>query len=216
MDVQERTGADEESASQVVVQDSPGPTPASHRVDFGAHLEANYQRLVAQLYAITLDPGEAHDAVQDAYSRAWKRWPEVGAGPDPTGWVRRVAVRSTHRSWRRVLERAGLARRRSIGDGDPRSAALLEALARLTPAERRAVVLFHMVGLSRGEIAALEQVGTGTVRERLGRAHHVVSEGLADELPGVLGLPPETGGHDYGSHEYSSPATGPHHDEEQR
>jgi RNA polymerase sigma factor (sigma-70 family) len=191
VDVREHAEADEVSASQVVVQDDPEPTPASQRVDFGAHLEANYQRLVAQLYAITLDPGEAHDVVQDAYSRAWKRWPEVGSGPDPTGWVRRVAVRSTHRSWRRALGRLGLARPRSIGDGDSRTGALLAALARLTPAERRVVVLFHMVGMTRSEIAALEQVSTGTVRDRLGRAHLVVSEGLADELPSVLGIPAE-------------------------
>lgn len=177
----------DESASQVVVQDAPEPTPASLRVDFGAHLEANYQRLVAQLYAITLDPAEAHDAVQDAYSRAWRRWSEVGSLPDPTGWVRRVAVRSTHRSWRRAMRRLGLARPRPVGDGEPRTTALLDALARLTPAERRVVVLFHMVGLTRAEIAVLEQVGLPTVRERLGRAHGVVTEGLADALPSVLG-----------------------------
>lgn len=177
-----------ESAGQVVVQDAPLPAPASLRVDFGAHLEAHYQRLVAQLYAITLDPGEAHDAVQDAYSRAWRRWSEVGSGPDPTGWVRRVAVRSTHRSWRGALRSAGILRARSIGDGDSRTGALLAALARLSPAERRAVVLFHMVGLDSGRIAALERTSTATVRARLGRAHRVVSEGLADELPSVLGL----------------------------
>lgn len=196
VDVQERAAGDEVSSAQVVVQDAPEPSPASHRVDFGAHLEANYQRLVAQLYAITLDPGEAHEAVQDAYSRAWKRWPEVGAGPDPTAWVRRVAVRSTHRSWRRALHRFGLARPRPIGDGDSRTGALLASLGRLSPAERRVVVLFHMVGMSRAEIAALEQVSAGTVRERLGRAHHVVSEGLADVLPSVLGIPEHGHPHD--------------------
>src|SRR3954463_13762483 len=58
------------SAGPQVVQDAPVPTPAQLRVDFGAHLETNYRRLVAQLYAITLDPAEAHSAVQDAYSRA--------------------------------------------------------------------------------------------------------------------------------------------------
>lgn len=177
-----------ESAGQVVVQDAPLPAPPSLRVDFGAHLEAHYQRLVAQLYAITLDPGEAHEAVQDAYSRAWRRWSQVGSGPDPTGWVRRVAVRSTHRSWRRPLRRVGLVRPRPIGDGDSRTTALLAALARLSPAERRVVVLFHMVGLDRGEIAALERISTAGVRDRLGRAHQVVSEGLADELPSALGF----------------------------
>lgn len=177
-----------ESAPQVAVQDIPPPSPVSQRADFGAHLEANYQRLVAQLFAITLDAGEAHDVVQDAYSRAWRRWSEVGSSADPTAWVRRVAVRSTQRSWRRLLGRLGLARPRPVGDGDPRTAALLAALARLPVAERRVVVLYHMVGMSHGEIASLEQTGVGTVRARLGRAHLVVSEGMAEQLPSVLGL----------------------------
>ena len=56
--------------------------------------------------------------------------------------------------------------------------------------ERRAVVLFHMVGMARRDIAALEQVPEETVLYRLRRAHQVVSEGLADELPSILGVAP--------------------------
>ncbi len=175
----------------VVVQDAPAPRPHSLRVDFGEHLEDNYQRLVAQLYAITLDAGEAHDVVQDAYSRAWRKWSEIGRSPDPTDWVRRVAVRSTQRSWRRVLTTLGLARPSPVGDCDPRTAALLAALARLGIGERRVAVLFHMAGMSKREIAALEQVPVDAVDARLRRAHHVITEGLADELESVLGPPVE-------------------------
>ena len=93
--------------------DDPGyATPASAplrpeelRADFGAHFEGHYQRLVAQLYAITLNPAEAHDVVREAYSRAWRKWAEIGASADPAAWVRRVAVRSTMRSWRRAVAR---------------------------------------------------------------------------------------------------------------
>lgn len=172
-----------------VVQDDPDASRLSLRTDFGAHLEANYQRLVAQLYAITLDSGEAHDAVQDAYSRAWRNWAEIGRSADPTGWIRRVAVRSTQRSWRRMLAWLGVSGPRPVGDsGDPRTVAVLRALGRLPAPERRAVVLYHMVGMSVGEIAALERTSEITVRTRLGRAHQVVTEGMADALPSVLGL----------------------------
>jgi RNA polymerase sigma-70 factor (ECF subfamily) len=170
--------------------------PAELRVDFGAHLEANYQRLVAQLFAITLDPGEAHDVVQDAYSRAWRSWVAIGRTPDPSAWIRRVAVRSTIRSWRRVAARFGVGRPRAIGAGaDPRTRALLDALARLSPAERRAVVLHHMAGASVEEIAAVEQVSRGLVEARLARARHVVTEGMADVLPDVLGGDGPDGGY---------------------
>ena len=178
------------AGTQVVPEPPPLPvaSAAGLRADFGAHLEANYQRLVAQLYAITLDPGEAHDLVQDAYSRAWRSWATIGRSPDPSAWVRRVAVRSSARSWRRTLARIGIARTRPVPDGvDERTAALLGALGRLSPAERRAVVQFHMAGSSLEEIAAVEQVGVGIVQARLARARRVVTEGMADVLSAVLG-----------------------------
>ncbi|MGI5130852.1 RNA polymerase sigma factor [Pseudonocardia sp. CA-107938] len=178
---------DAEYEAAQIDQDAPSGAAAQLRIDFGAHLEANYQRLVAQLYAITLDPGEAHEAVQDAYSRAWRNWAKIGREPDPAAWVRSVAVRSTMRSWRRMLGAIGLGRRRGVADGvDPRTHVLLQALGRLKPAERRAVVLYHMAGVSVEEIAAVEQVAAEIVESRLGAARHVVVEGLADELPAVL------------------------------
>lgn len=169
---------DSRAATEVVPVDSL-PSPAQLRVDFGAHFEANYQRLVAQLYAITLDAGEAHDVVQDAYSRAWRNWAVVGRSSDPSMWIRNVAVRSTIRSWRRVLARVGIARPQPIGDGvDPRTGVLLSALRRLPPPERRSIVLSYMAGVSVGEIAALEEISPGTVQARLSRGRYVVTEGL--------------------------------------
>ncbi len=179
-------------AAAEVVQDDPAPSPAQLRVDFGAHLEAHYQRLVAQLFAITLDPGEAHDVVQDAYSRAWRSWAEISRSPDPTAWIRRIAVRSTIRSWRRVLSRVGIGGPRSVVDGaDGRTGALLSALGRLPAAERRCVVLFHMAGMSLDGIAALERATPGSVQARLCRAQQVVTAGMAQVLPAVPGLAPE-------------------------
>ena len=164
------------SAGTQVVQDAPAPTPAQLRVDFGAHLEANYRRLVAQLYAITLDPAEAHSAVQDAYSRAWRTWATVSRSTDSVGWVRRVAVRSTIRSWRRLRLRS----RRPVGPSpDTQTGAVLAALRGLPAAERRCVVLHHMAGAPVKEIAAVEGVSVGTTAARLARAQKVVSDRLA-------------------------------------
>jgi DNA-directed RNA polymerase specialized sigma24 family protein len=193
-----RAAAESSPTGTPVVRQMPGGTPAALRVDFGAHLEANYQRLVAQLFAITLDPGEAHDVVQDAYSRAWRSWAGIGRTPDPSAWVRRVAVRSTIRSCRRVLARFGIGRPRGIGAGvDPRTRALLRALGRLSPAERRAVVLHHMAGTSLEEIAAIEQTSTTIVQARLTRGRYVVTEGMADVLEDVLDNQDSCDGSDY-------------------
>ena len=168
--------------------------PDQLRADFGAHFEANYQRLVAQLYAITLNPAEAHDVVREAYSRAWRRWTEVGSSADPTGWVRRVAVRSTMRSWRRTAARLGLRGGRTLVEGgEPRTRAILTALSRLQDTERRAVVLVDMAGVPVVEVASLEQVPPGTVAARLSRARRVVGDALAEFGPISFGPDGEVG-----------------------
>jgi DNA-directed RNA polymerase specialized sigma24 family protein len=171
--VSQRADLDDVSDGTALVRRPTTSSPAELRVDFGAHLEANYQRLVAQLYAITLNPGEAHDVVQDAYSRAWRSWVAIGRTPDPSAWIRRP---------------------RAIGSGvDARTRAILKSLARLSPAERRAVVLFHMAGATVEEIAAIEQASETLVHARLTRGRHVVTEGMADVLPDVLGDAAATG-----------------------
>lgn len=178
----------EERAGRVVGE-QPVPTRAALRADFGAHFETHYQRLVAQLFAITLDARVAHDAVQDAYAGAWRRWDEVGRAADPAAWVRHVAVRSTMTGWRSLIERLGVRPRAlTAGDGvEERTRVLLAALARMPAAERRAVVLFHMAGLAPHEIAAIECVWPDRIRARLVNAHQFVIEGLADALPAMPG-----------------------------
>ncbi|ANY08750.1 RNA polymerase sigma factor [Pseudonocardia sp. HH130630-07] len=165
------------------------------RADFGAHLEAYYPRLVAQLYAITLNPQEAHDVVQDAYSRAWRRWSTLRAadpGPDAedpaVGWVRRVALRTSmrHRFFRRR-------RRPAAEETDPRTGALLEALGRLVAADRRAVVLHHMAGLPVRAVADLESASEHDVRRRLARGREIVTEGMAEVLEEIIGAPEPRG-----------------------
>jgi DNA-directed RNA polymerase specialized sigma24 family protein len=179
-EVEQSADATEASAEPTVTH----RRPEQLRSDFGAHFEAHYQRLVAQLYAITLNPAEAHDVVREAYSRAWRRWTEVGSSADPTGWVRRVAVRSTMRSWRRTAARLGLRGGRTLVEGgEPRTRAILTALSRLRDTERRAVVLVDMAGVPVVEVASLEQVPPGTVAARLSRARRVVGDALAEFGP---------------------------------
>jgi RNA polymerase sigma-70 factor (ECF subfamily) len=98
------------------------------------------------------------------------------------------------------MDKLGVGRPRPVVDAvDARTGALLAALRRLPAAERRCVVLSHMAGASLGEIAAIEQLPLGTVQARLARARMVVSEGLADVLPEVLGTGmPTDDGYGYG------------------
>lgn len=165
--------------------------PSGLRADFGAHLEAHYPRLVGQLFAITLDSGTAHDLVQEAYSRAWRNWSEIRSG-DAEAWVRRVAVRSSASTWRRLAARLG-ARGAQVQDQaglDPRTAAVLRTLARIPLDERRTAVMVHMAGMGVREVAALERVSPGTVQARLNRVGSLLVEAVAG-LGGIELLAPE-------------------------
>lgn len=197
-------GAEPPPISGAMVQQHRTLPHGELRADFGAHLETYYPRLVAQLYAITLNPQDAHDAVQDAYSRAWRRWSALrnrGAVEHEdaaVGWVRRVAIRTSMRG--RFL-RFGRRRRPAAEETDPRTGALLEALGRLAPPDRRAVVLHHMAGLSPGAVAELEATDEREIGRRLARGREVVTEGMAEVLEEIVGAPapyvarPAYGGH---------------------
>ena len=50
-------------------------------------------RLVRQLFALTTDLADAEDIVQEAFTRAYLRWPRISTYEDPEAWVRSVAFR---------------------------------------------------------------------------------------------------------------------------
>ena len=152
------------------------------RVEFGSHLEVSYPRLVAQLCMITLDTAQAHRLVQDAYARAWQRWSTVRAMPDPTGWIRQLAVRASARRWRRLLQVLGGPRAGAVGEPwatDPGHVTVLESLGRLTPHRRRALVLSDVAHLPIVEVARLENVAPAVAEARVLRAREELAEALA-------------------------------------
>jgi DNA-directed RNA polymerase specialized sigma24 family protein len=54
------------------------PLPGEARaVAFDAFYAASAPRLVRQLHAMTGDLTEAQDCVQEAFARAWQRWPRL-------------------------------------------------------------------------------------------------------------------------------------------
>jgi RNA polymerase sigma-70 factor (ECF subfamily) len=158
-----------EGYAGAAVSVAPAPTL---RAEFGAHLETNYPRLVAQLCMITLNPAEAQDLVQEAYARAWQRWADVRELHDPTGWVRQAAVRASDRRWRRLMGRLGLDRNRSAGSpsDDPQHEGLLSALRRIPIQQRRILVLVDVAHLPLGEVADIESIDINVVEARLAQA----------------------------------------------
>ncbi|MFF4345078.1 SigE family RNA polymerase sigma factor [Kitasatospora sp. NPDC001540] len=169
--------------------------------DFRAFYEAAYGQLVAHLYALTGDLGEAQDAAQEAFVRAWNHWGRLVSHENPVAWVRLTGQRIAISRWRRA--RTALQSWIRHGDGQqspvpgpgPETVALVEALRRLPEAQRSALVWHHMGGRSVAEIAADEGVPVGTVKARLHRGRQALAvllgeESAAAEEPVVAPLRP--------------------------
>ena len=146
---------------------------------FDEFYASTYRRVVGQLYAMIGDLGEAEDAVQEAYTRAWQRWTSLRDYTDPEAWVRTVAFRVAVSSWRKAVNRLTAHYRHGapaeVPDLDPEHVTLVSALRKLPLDQRRALVLRHVVGLTVDDIAHETSVAAGTVKSRLSRGRQALA-----------------------------------------
>ncbi|MFE5934168.1 SigE family RNA polymerase sigma factor [Streptomyces sp. NPDC056470] len=152
--------------------------------DFEKFYAESVRRMVVVVYAVTGDIAEAEDAVQEAYARAWPRWDELAEQGDPTPWVRTVALRLAVSSWRRARNRVKAHFRHGppadVPGLGPDHVALVAALRYLSPEQRRAVVLHHLVDLPVDEVARQTGSTSTAVRSRLMRARRILNSHLSD------------------------------------
>lgn len=151
--------------------------------EFDGLYAACAQRLVAQVAMLTGDMGEAQDAVQEAFVRAWNHRQHVDVGAGAEGWVRTTALRLAVSRWRRV-------RRTVLGAAtpDPQVAgptpdhvALVAAMRRLPAAQREALALHYFCDLSVEDVARETGAPVGTVKARLSRGRSALAVALGDQ-----------------------------------
>jgi len=138
-------------------------------VEFDEFYLRTRDRLAMQIAALTGDPTEAVDHVQEAFVRAWTRWTYVSGLDDPEGWVRRVAHNLAVSRWRRA-RRVVLGHRPDTAvEWDDEQRAVVTALTALPRSQREAIVLHHLVGLPVAEVAEQMRAPVGTVKSWLSR-----------------------------------------------
>ena len=148
------------------------------------YLEAR-QRVLRCVFLVTGDLGEAQDATQEAFVRAWQRWGAIGSYVDPEAWVRTVACRIAVSRWRSLMRRAAALRllkagsARYAGEPSPEHLDIVAALRALPAGQRVAIVMHYFVGLPIAEIAQQTEVAEGTVKARLSRGRKALA-GLLD------------------------------------
>jgi RNA polymerase sigma-70 factor, ECF subfamily len=157
--------------------------------DFDSFYTGSVHRVTSHLYAMTGSRAEAEDLVQEAYARAWQCWGKVSAYSDPEAWVRTVAFRIRVSAWRKATSRAMAHRRYGVVEDEPGAnpdyVAIISALRRITPVQRQAIVLYHLVGLTVEEIAEEAGVAAGTVKARLSRGRQAMAPHLAETASGL-------------------------------
>ena len=146
------------------------------QVAFARLIADHHAGMTRVAYVIVGDQAAAADAVQSAWSIAWRR---IGSLRDPSqvrAWLVAIAANEA-----RQLARRG--RRRPVvdlsvaldvrGAGDPADAIdlldLERAMRRLDPDDRRLIALRYVAGLDSTEIAAYLGGSASGIRSRLAR-----------------------------------------------
>jgi len=139
--------------------------------------------MVRSLAVAAGDRGVAEDCVQDAFMRAFVRWPRVARLDDPVGWIRHVAVNRMRDHFRK-LERGGraFARLRTqesfVSDAPEEPNELASLLGRLPEQQRMAAALFYVEDLSVGEVADAMDLSEGAVKYHLHAARSTLRGAL--------------------------------------
>ncbi|GIH03031.1 DNA-directed RNA polymerase sigma-70 factor [Rhizocola hellebori] len=133
------------------------------------------------------DPARAEELVQATYERTYRSW-RVARDGDPQAYARRVLVNLRIDGWRRtrreVLVDPG-ALPDQAGPDDMGAVvarnAVVKALARLPLAQRRVVVLRHLLDLTEAEVARELEISVGTVKSHhargIARLREIFAEG---------------------------------------
>ena len=160
--------------------------------DYRAFYASAFARLVGQVYLLTGDFGEAQDAVQEAFIRAWSRRRRVADGDEPEAWIRTVARRIAVSRWRSGRSRLAAWRRHGpIADVPApgvETPLIVAALQRLPEEQRRAIVLHHLCDRSVDQVAAETGAPPGTVKARLSRGREALRQ-ILDETDTTPALP---------------------------
>jgi RNA polymerase sigma-70 factor (ECF subfamily) len=183
---------------------SPGRAARSSTADsseFEDFFRENYKGLIQYALRLTRDIGEAEDAVDDAFLRAYERWGQIQELSEPRAWLYRVAANSAISSMRRARRPAPAALQVGpAGDPDPAEVAIGRDLvhraeneiSRMPRARARVAYLSWVSGLTTSEIAMELGITQATVRSQLRHARKRLVAALGDS--GVQGGPPAEGG----------------------
>jgi RNA polymerase sigma-70 factor (ECF subfamily) len=157
-------------------------------------LVTRYQGIAFRVaWLVVRDRGEAEEAVQDAFVKAYYALPRFRPGAPFRPWILRIVTNEARNRGRSARRREGLAAR--VAASDPRRSApssestalgraeaqtLLAALDRLPERDRLVIAYRFLLELTEAETAETLGVPAGTVKSRLSRGLRRLRSELAD------------------------------------
>lgn len=159
-----------------------------------ARLVERYQAAVYTLaYRMLGNAGDAEDAAQETFLRAYSRLRSYDAARKFSSWLLAIAAhhcidRVRRRRWTISWEDIPLGRKFSSGRDPAREVEREEErgeirrlLERLSPDYRLVVILYYWNDLSCRQIGEVMGLGEGAVKSRLHRARRRLAQGLGEE-----------------------------------
>ena len=153
------------------------------RADFdaliGPHLDAGYRTALA----ILRNPDEAHDAVQEAAFKAWRKLNQLHEGKPARPWFLTIVANhcrsERRRRWWSVIRMADV--EAEPGRPEAASAETMDVdreLAKLPPDDRLALFLYFYLDLPMEEVGAVLGLSAGGAKTRVYRAAKKLRPGL--------------------------------------
>ncbi len=160
-------------------------------------VDARFERMVREhqdrifVYALGMcgSRAEAEDAAQDTFVRAYKALRKFDAERlaqlRELAWLHRICLNVCRTRARRLRPVQELPESAASADRGPAAVAdrlaIQAALEVLTVAQRSAVVLRHVAGLSTGEVASVMEIPENTVKSHVARGLSALRRQLGDE-----------------------------------
>ena len=146
--------------------------------DFSAFYAQTFPDLAGYGWSLTGDPHVGDELAQEALTRVYARW---GLMREPRPYAYRVVTNLVRDRWQReTRERAtwdGLASDETVAAPDTST---VDAVRRLSPALREAVLLHYYADLPVDEVARVLRRPVGTVKRRLHDARAALAAALEE------------------------------------
>jgi RNA polymerase sigma-70 factor (ECF subfamily) len=149
-----------EEATAGEPRETASPYEAGNEADFERLYMASYGKILGTLTAMLGDRAAAEDCAQDAFERAYKKWPTWQPIAPAEAWVHRIAINAAV-SYQRKM------RLREVGEELVEHRDISTALAKLPPKQAAAIVLRHYHGYTNRAIAQALGIPERTVASRL-------------------------------------------------